>query len=49
MLSSDRSARAAGIPVLNGSMHMPYGVEVVDGPVNGSAIVYWDGNYAVMP
>ena len=49
MLSSDRSARASGIPVLNGSMHLPYGVEVVDGPVNGSAIVYWDGNYAVMP
>ena len=49
MISSDRSARAAGIPVLNGSMHMPYGIELVDGPVSGSAIVYWDGNYTVMP
>ncbi|MBJ83895.1 MAG: hypothetical protein CMB52_00030 [Euryarchaeota archaeon] len=48
-LSSDRSARAVGMPVLNGSMHIPYGVEIADGPISGSAIVYWDGDYEAMP
>ncbi|CAI8374767.1 MAG: Uncharacterised protein [Marine Group II euryarchaeote MED-G33] len=49
MLSSDRAARTAGIPVLNGSMWLPFGVDVVDGPITGSAVVYWDGGYDVMP
>ena len=49
MLSSDRAARTAGIPVLNGSMWSPFGVDVVDGPITGSAVVYWDGGYAAMP
>ena len=48
-LSADRSARTAGVPLLNGSMRMPYGITVADGPINGSAIVYWDGGYADMP
>ena len=48
-LSSDRSARTAGVPMLNGSMLSPYGIEVADGPITGSAIVYWDGNYDAMP
>ena len=30
-------------------MRMPYGITVADGPINGSAIVYWDGGYADMP
>ena len=49
MLSSDRAARTAGIPMLNGSMWSPYGVDVVDGPITGSAVVYWDGGYDAMP
>lgn len=48
-LSSDRAARTAGIPMLNGSMMTPYGIDMVDGPINGSAIVYWDGGYDGMP
>lgn len=48
-LSSDRAARTAGIPMLNGSMMTPYGIDIVDGPINGSAIVYWDGGYDGMP
>ena len=48
-LSSDRAARTAGISVLNGSMMSPYGIDVADGPITGSAIVYWDGNYDAMP
>ena len=48
-LSSDRAARTAGIPMLNGSTMSPYGIDVVDGPIAGSAIVYWDGNYDAMP
>ena len=49
MLSSDRAARTAGIPVLNGSMWSPFGVDVADGPITGSAVVYWDGGYDSMP
>jgi len=48
-LSSDRAARTAGIPMLNGSTLSPYGIDVMDGPIAGSAIVYWDGNYDAMP
>jgi hypothetical protein len=48
-LSSDRAARTAGIPMLNGSMRSPYGIDVADGPITGSAIVYWDGSYDAMP
>ena len=48
-LSADRSARTAGMPLLNGSMRTPYGIDVADGPITGSAIVYWDGGYDAMP
>ena len=48
-LSSDRAARTAGIPMLNGSTVSPYGIEVADGPISGSAIVYWNGDYDAMP
>ena len=48
-LSSDRAARTAGIPMLNGSTLSPYGIEVADGPISGSAIVYWNGDYDAMP
>ncbi|MDP7328420.1 MAG: hypothetical protein QF612_01075 [Candidatus Thalassarchaeaceae archaeon] len=48
-LSSDRAARTAGIPMLSGSMMSPYGIDVADGPITGSAIVYWDGSYEAMP
>ncbi len=48
-LSSDRAARTAGIPMLNGSTMSPYGIDVADGPITGSAIVYWDGSYDAMP
>ena len=48
-LSSDRAARTAGIPMLNGSTLSPYGIESADGPITGSAVVYWDGDYDAMP
>jgi len=48
-LSSDRAARTAGIPMLSGSMMSPYGIDVADGPITGSAVVYWDGSYEAMP
>ena len=49
MLSSDRATRTAGIPVLSSSTRQPYAVEVVDGPINGSALVYFDGNFPAVP
>ena len=48
-LSSDRAARTAGIPMLNGSTLSPYGIETADGPISGSAVVYWNGDYDAMP
>ena len=48
-LSSDRAARTAGIPMLNGSTLSPYGIETADGPITGSAVVYWNGDYDAMP
>ncbi len=49
MLSSDRATRTAGIPVLNSSTRQPYGVEIVAGPINGSALVYFDGDFPEVP
>ena len=49
MLSSDRASRTAGIPVLSSSTRLPYGVEVLDGPINGSALVYFDGDFPAVP
>ncbi len=48
-LSADRAARTGNVPVINGSAHHPFGVEVVDGPVNGSAAAYFDGNFPALP
>ena len=48
-LSSDRAARTAGIPVLDSSARLPYGLTPAAGPISGSAVVYWDGGYPVMP
>ena len=48
-LSSDRSARTAGIPVLDSSARLPYGLTPAAGPITGSAVVYWDGGYPAMP
>ena len=42
MLSSDRATRTAGIPVISSSTRLPYDVEIVDGPITGSALVYFD-------
>ena len=49
MLSSDRAASTAGIPVLSSSARLPYGLSVQDGPINGSAVVYWDGDFPAVP
>ncbi|MCS5526231.1 MAG: hypothetical protein NZ774_00035 [Candidatus Poseidoniales archaeon] len=48
-ISSDRAARTAGIPVLDSSARLPYGITQQSGPISGSAIVYWDGGYNAMP
>ena len=49
-LSADRSARAAGMFVLENSSHLPFGVPTAsDGFRDGSVIVYWDGGYDAMP
>ena len=49
MLSSDRATRTAGIPVISSSTRIPYGVDVVDGPIDGSALVYFDGDFPGVP
>ena len=49
MLSSDRAGRTANIPILNTSSRIPYGMDVDNGPVNGSAMVYFDGNFPGVP
>jgi hypothetical protein len=48
-LSADRASRTSGIPVLSNSTHHPHGLEVVDAPASGSAIVYFDGNFPAVP
>ena len=48
-LSADRASRTSGIPVLSNSTYHPHGLEVVDAPVSGSAIVYFDGNFPAVP
>ena len=41
-LSSDIAARTAGIPVLQGSVRLPWGVPVVEGPVEESVFISFD-------
>ena len=48
-LSADRASRTSGIPVLSNSTYHPHGLEVVDAPASGSAIVYFDGNFPAVP
>ena len=49
MLSSDRASRTAEIPVLSNSTRLPYGREILDGPIIGSALVYFDGDFPEVP
>jgi hypothetical protein len=49
MLSSDRACRSADLPVLSTSTRFPYGVELVEGPVEGSAAVFFDGSFPAVP
>ena len=48
-LSADRASRTSGIPVLATSTYYPHGLEIVDAPTSGSAIVYFDGNFPAVP
>ena len=48
-LSADRASRTSGLPVLSNSTYHPHGLEVVDAPASGSAIVYFDGNFPAVP
>ncbi len=48
-LSADRASRTSGIPVLANSTYYPHGLEIVDAPTSGSAIVYFDGNFPAVP
>lgn len=41
-LSSHRAARLAGLPVIDGSTHVPWGTEVVAPPYDGSAYLAFD-------
>ena len=49
MLSSDRACRSADLPVLSTSTRLPYGVDVVEGPIEGSAAVFFDGSFPAVP
>ena len=35
--------------VLSNSTRLPYGLEILDGPIIGSALVYFDGNFPRVP
>jgi len=48
-LSADRASRTSGIPVLANSTYYPHGLEIVDAPTSGSAIVYFDGKFPAVP
>ena len=48
-LSADRAVRTGNVPVVNGSAYHPFGVQVVDGPINGSSAAYFDGNFPPLP
>jgi hypothetical protein len=41
-LSSERAARLAGLPVMDQSTHLPWGVPVVESPYQGSAYLAMD-------
>ena len=48
-LSADRAVRTGNVPVINGSAYHPFGVEIVDGPINGSSAAYFDGDFPPLP
>ena len=48
-LSADRASRTSGIPVLANSTYHPHDLDVVQAPISGSAIVYFDGNFPEVP
>lgn len=48
-LSADRAVRTGDVPVVNGSAYHPFGVEVVEGPINGSSAAYFDGDFPPLP
>ena len=48
-LSADRAVRTAGVAVVSGSAYHPFGVEVVDGPIDGSGAAYFDGQFPSLP
>ena len=48
-LSADRAVRTGNVPVVNGSAYHPFGVEVVEGPINGSSAAYFDGDFPPLP
>ena len=35
--------------MLDSSARLPYGLTPAAGPIDGSAVVYWDGGYSAMP
>ena len=48
-LSADRAVRTGNVPVVSGSAYHPFGVQVLDGPINGSSSAYFDGNFPPLP
>lgn len=48
-LSADRAVRTGNVPVVTGSAYHPFGVSVVDGPINGSSAAYFDGDFPPLP
>ena len=48
-ISTHWQARSMGIPVLGPSVDEPYGLEVTDGPLDGSALVIMDGGAPAIP
>ncbi len=48
-LSADRAVRTGNVPVVAGSAYHPFGVDVVDGPINGSSATYFDGDFPALP
>jgi len=48
-LSADRAARTGQVPIISGSAYVPFGMETTDGPISGSAAVYFDGDFPPLP
>ena len=48
-LSADRAVRTGNVPVVNGSAYHPFGVMLIEGPIDGSAAAYFDGDFPSLP